>query len=90
MPEEIKLTKREQKQVIELCEEATAIYNFMETAKLGLDWKRDTERFMAFTATHTKNLIKHSKTLTCWTIVIAITTLALIFSTITQIVLELR
>ena len=35
-----------------------------------------------------ESLVKHSKSLTCWTIVIAVTTLALIFSTITQIVLE--
>ena len=62
-----KLAKKEQekqKEIINLCEEATALYNFMETAKLGLDWKHDTERFMAFTAAHTKNLITHTITLT--------------------------
>ena len=37
-----------------------------------------------------ENLVKHSKRLTCWTIVIAITTLALVFSTITQIIFEFK
>ncbi len=42
--------------------------------------------FLAYLSS--ENLVKHSKSLTRWTIVIAITTLALILFTITQIVLE--
>ena len=51
------------------------------TRVLNTDWYI----FLAYLSS--ENLVKHSKSLTRWTIVIAVTTLALIFSTIAQIVL---
>ena len=68
---------------------------YMKRETLNATW--DNAENLSFVFTYKKtanlvklseNLVKHSKSLTRWTIVIAVTTLALIFSTITQIVLE--
>ena len=76
-----KKEQREQKKIEKLCKEAATIYEYTENFKKG--WMGDTERFMAFTAVHTKNLIKHSITL-------AILTCVLIGLTVANIILLIK
>ena len=57
-------TRKEKSELENIVAEADALYDLMEQCKLGEKWKHDSERFMAFTAGHTRNLVKHSITLT--------------------------
>ena len=73
------------------CLEADKIYSFIESEinyRLSgkLTWMRDTERFMFFSYFEAKALNKHSKSLNCWTIVIAFFTVILGLSTAWTIV----
>lgn len=73
------LSEDEKKEIRRRCLEADAIYEYTEEAKLGLKWKGDTERFMAFAALFTKDLANHSITLSRLTKWLIGLTLALLF-----------
>ena len=79
------LSESRKEQLTNAITEARETIEFLEdkqgTPLLDLSWH------ILLTYMSSENLVKHSKRLTCWTIVIAITTLALIFSTIAQIIL---
>jgi hypothetical protein len=74
--EKRKLTEKEEKEIRKIIDETTSIYDFMQKNDLYEQWMGDSERFMGFTFVHTKNLVKHSITLsklTRWLIGLTIT-----------------
>ena len=71
--------------------EADALYDLMEQCKLGEKWKHDSERFMAFTAGHTRNLVKHSITLSKQTcVLIGLTVVLTVISAVNVYLLILQ
>ena len=82
-------SEKEKREIIKVCKEADKIHKFIgsETGKSFIgSWKDDSERFMFFSYFEAKMLNKHSRTLKCWTIVIAVFTVVLGLSTIWSIV----
>ena len=68
-----------------LAKKAKAIYALTEDEGLTGDWSGDTKQFMALTYGMTENLVEHSrtlvkqsKTLSCWTKVLAGLTISLV------------
>ena len=64
-----------------------AIYLYIEKTGLSKEWMGDSERFMGFTFSHTKALLKHSITLTKLTRWLIFLTIALVISSAVQIIL---
>ena len=58
------LEEKEKKEIRKMVEEATALYEFIQENGLTKRWMGDSEQFMGYTFIHTKNLVRHSITLT--------------------------
>ena len=81
------LTKKEQEEVLKIVDENSAIYLLIEKGGYHKEWMHDSERFMGFTFSHTKALVKHSITLTKLTRGLIGLTVALAIIAIVQILL---
>ena len=81
------LTKKEEEEIRKIINETTDIYDFIQKNNLYQQWMGDSERFMGFTFVHTKNLLKHSITLSKLTGWLMALTIALLISSIVQIFL---
>ncbi len=79
------LSEKRKEELKKAATDAVDEVNFLNTIAGSRVMNTDWYIFLAYLSS--ENLVKHSKSLTRWTIVIAVTTLALIFSTIAQIVL---
>ena len=73
------LTKDKKHEIRERCLEANAIYDYIEQEKLVENWKHDTERFIAFSALFSRDLVEHSITLSRLTKWLIVLTIALFF-----------
>jgi hypothetical protein len=82
-------TEKERKDIIKACKKADTIHKVITEEKnksFKGQWIDDSERFLAFSYIAANELNKHSKRLTCWTIVIAVFTIVLGLSTIWTII----
>ena len=62
------LTTEDREEIKKIVDEMQAIHILTkEGGELYRKWMHDSERFMGFTFSHTKALVKHSITLTRWT-----------------------
>ena len=79
------LTEKEKGEIEKIIGEMWAIYLLIEKGGLHKPWMDDSERFMGFTFSHTKQLVNHSITLTNltrWLIGLTIGLLILTFGNI--------
>ncbi len=81
------LSKKEEKELNILFEEAQAVYKFIDDKNLGKDVKHDAERFMVLSYGHTKALVEHSITLTKLTYWLKWLTITLVILSIVHIIL---
>lgn len=66
--------------------EANEIYEYIESKHGRLDWMGDTERFMALTFLTTRDLVKHSVTLSRLTKWLIVLTVSLAFLAAAQLI----
>ena len=85
--EKIQLTKQEEQEIRIMINEATSIYEYIKKNNLNERWMGDSEQFMGFTFFHTKQLVKHSITLSKLTRWLIGLTIALVILSIVQIIL---
>ena len=72
------LSKKEKEEIQRMCGDANAIYMYMQQENLHQKWTMDSERFMGFTALSTRDLVKHSITLSRLTTGLMVLSLALL------------
>jgi len=85
--EKRRLGEKEKEELRNMIEETTSIYEFIQNNKLFKEWMHDSERFIGFTFIHTKNLLRHSITLTRLTRWLIGLTIGLVIVSLVHIVL---
>jgi hypothetical protein len=81
------LSEAEQKEVKKIVDEMWAVYTLIEKTGIHKPWMDDSERFMGFNFYHSKVLVNHSKALSKLTWGLIGLTIALLVTSIVQIVL---
>jgi hypothetical protein len=54
------LSKAEKEELEEMVNKMAAVYLYSEQIKGSSEWKHDSERFLGFTFSHTRDLVRHS------------------------------
>jgi len=87
--EKHELSNKEKGEIRKIIDETTAAYDFIEENRLYKGWMQDSERFMGFTFVHTRNLVRHSITLSKLTKGLIGLTIALVILSAVQIYLSI-